>query len=84
MTKARVGQKGQVVIPSDIRQKIGMKAGTEVVIDMKDDEVVIKRASPETKSYVDYYMATYSKKLKKHVDIKKIIEEESIGRTGLS
>ncbi len=81
---SKVGQKGQVVIPKEIREKAGIRAGSEVVVELRgDDEVVIKRSSPPTKSYVDYYIASYSKKLKRPVDIKKIIEEEDIERTGV-
>ena len=81
---SKVGQKGQVVIPKEIREKAGIRAGSEVVVELRgDDEVVIKRSSPPTKSYVDYYIASYSRKLKRPVDIKKIIEEEDIERTGV-
>ncbi len=73
-----------MVIPKEIREKAGIRAGSEVVVELRgDDEVVIKRSSPPTKSYVDYYIASYSKKLKRPVDIKKIIEEEDIERTGV-
>jgi AbrB family looped-hinge helix DNA binding protein len=77
-----VGPKGQVVIPKDMRDKAGFRAGAEVVIEMgNDDTVVIKRPSPPDKSYVDYYIASYTKKLKRKVNIKRIIEEEDVERT---
>jgi AbrB family looped-hinge helix DNA binding protein len=80
--RSKVGQKGQVVIPKVIRDKAGIRAGSEVLVEMRgNDEVVIKRSSPPTKSYVDYYIASYSKKLKRAMNIKKVIEEEAIERT---
>ncbi len=80
--RSKVGQKGQVVIPKDIRDKAGIRAGSEVVVEMRgNNEVVIKRSSPATKSYVDYYIASYSKKLKRPLNIKRMIEEESVERT---
>ncbi len=74
--KTKVGPKGQVVIPKDIRDKIGIKEYSEVIVDILDDSVIIKKLKPESVSYVDYYCTTYSRKLKTKVDIKKITEEQ--------
>jgi AbrB family looped-hinge helix DNA binding protein len=80
--RAKVGQKGQVVIPKEIRDKVGIREGSEVLVSTRDneDEIVIRRSSPPTQSYVDYYIATYCKKLKRQVNIKKLIEDETIER----
>ena len=67
-----VGPKGQVVIPKDIRDKIGIKEYSEVLIDTVDDSVIIRKLKPESVSYIDYYCTTYSKKLTKKVGIKKL------------
>jgi len=77
--RAKVGQKGRVVIPKEIRDKVGMREGSEVLVSARnDDEIVIRRSSPPNQSYVNYYITTFSKKLKKPVDIKKLIEDETI------
>ena len=68
--KTTVGPKGQVVIPKDIRDKIGIKEYSEVIVDTIDDSVIIKKLKPESVSYVDFYCTTYSKKINKKVDIK--------------
>lgn len=81
--KRIIGPKGQVVIPKEIREKIGLREGIEVLIELKDNEVIIKRATPLTENYVDYFIITYSKKLKKEIDIEKILEEERIERAHL-
>lgn len=82
--RSKVGQKGQVVIPKEIRDKAGIHAGSEVLVGMRgNDEVVIKRSSPPMKSYVDYYIASYSKKMKRKVNIKAIIEEEDLERNDI-
>jgi AbrB family looped-hinge helix DNA binding protein len=75
-----IGPKGQVVIPKDIRDEAGLVEGSEVVIELRGDEVVLKRPYPPTKSYVEYFTATYAEKVKGKVDVKKIIEEEDIER----
>ena len=74
--KMTVGPKGQIVIPKDIRDKIGIKEYSEVIVDAVGDSVIIKKLKPASVTYVDYYCATYSKKLTKRVDIKKMTEEQ--------
>ncbi len=74
--KTTVGPKGQVVIPKDIRDKIGIKEYSEVIVDIIGDAVIIKKLKPESVTYVDYCCTTYSKKLSKKIDIKKITEEQ--------
>ena len=71
-SKVTVGPKGQVVIPKEIREKTGVREGQDVIVDARGDEVVIKRASPPTKDYVEYYSSTFAKKLRKNVDIRAI------------
>ena len=46
--KTKVGPKGQVVIPKDIRDKIGIKEYSEVIVDILDDSVIIKKLKPES------------------------------------
>ena len=74
--KTTVGPKGQVVITKDIRDKIGIKEYSEVIVDIMDDSVIIRKLKPESVTYVDYYCTTYSRKLTKRADIKKITEEQ--------
>ncbi|MGH9347545.1 MAG: AbrB/MazE/SpoVT family DNA-binding domain-containing protein [Vicinamibacterales bacterium] len=40
----RLTIKGQITIPQDIREKLGLHAGTEVVFDVVDDSVRIRKA----------------------------------------
>jgi AbrB family looped-hinge helix DNA binding protein len=81
--RSKVGPKGQVVIPKEIRDKAGIRPGSQVLVEMSGDDVLIKRSPMPTESYVDYYVTTYSKKLKRKIDVKKIIEEEEIERARL-
>ncbi len=41
---ARVGPKGQVVIPKPFREAIGLRPGVEVVFSLEDDAVRVQRA----------------------------------------
>ena len=41
----RVTEKGQVTIPKDLRDELGIGAGTEVDFERADDTIVIRKAS---------------------------------------
>lgn len=49
MDKAAVTVKGQIVIPSSLRRKFGIKKGTQVFIYDRDGEIVIR---PITDEYI--------------------------------
>mgnify|MGYP001113664863 CR=1 FL=1 len=49
MDKTLVTVKGQVVIPSKLRRKFGIKKGTQVYLYERDGEIVIK---PITDEYI--------------------------------
>ena len=78
-----IGPKGQVVIPKEIRDETGLVEGSEVSVEARDGDVVVRRVAPLTGSYVDYFTTTYARKVEKPVDIKRIIEEEDDGRINL-
>jgi len=78
-----VGPKGQVVIPKEIRDQVGLLEGTDVLVEVRNDEVVVRRAGPPTKSYVEYFTSTHAPKVKGRVNVKALIEEETIERSRL-
>ncbi len=39
----RVSEKGQIVIPKDVRDRLGLKAGTKVIIIAANDIMVLQR-----------------------------------------
>lgn len=43
MTTAKISSKGQVAIPKKVRERLNLKAGTEVVIDVQGEALVMKR-----------------------------------------
>jgi len=82
MPTKNVGPKGQVVIPKRMREALGLKPGVEVTLELRDKEIVIKK--PEVNgSYAEYFTTTSAPKLKKWVDINKILEEEVDERVSL-
>ena len=49
MDRAVVTVKGQIVIPSELRRKFGIKKGTQVYVYERDGEIAIK---PTTDDYI--------------------------------
>lgn len=43
MTTATVSSKGQIAIPKAVRERLNLKAGTELQIDVKGETLVLKR-----------------------------------------
>lgn len=43
MPTKNVGPKGQVVIPKRMRDALGLKPGVEITLEMRDNEIVIKK-----------------------------------------
>ncbi len=50
MTMSRVGQKGQVVLPKELRDVIGIGPGDRVVFDIQDGKVVLTPVPARTTS----------------------------------
>jgi AbrB family looped-hinge helix DNA binding protein len=73
--RKNVGQKGQVVIPKQLRDALGLKPGVEVILELRGDEIVISKPKIEG-SYTEYYTTTQAPKLKKLVNIKDLIDQE--------
>lgn len=77
-----LGAKGQIVIPKDLRNYLGLKEGGEVEFLIEEGKVVLKPAiTPE--EAVEAYVGAVRRKLRKRVNIKKIIEEEATERIDL-
>ena len=73
-----VSEKGQIVIPEDIRRKLGLKPGSEVIFDIKDGMVMMK-PKKSGKEYVEEFCNIPLKRRPKGLTtkkIKKILEEE--------
>lgn len=75
--KRTVGEKGQVVVPKDIREHLGIKPGSEVIFEVRGKEIVLK-PGVDPKKFVEEF-CSIRKKVKRRLDlkdIKKITEEQ--------
>jgi AbrB family looped-hinge helix DNA binding protein len=43
MTKTTISSKGQIAIPKAVRERLNLKAGTEISIDVQGEAMVLKR-----------------------------------------
>ena len=82
MAKKCVGPKGQILIPKPMREAVGIKPGVEVIVELRDDEIVITKPKVEG-NYTEYYLTTTSPKLKKTVNVKELILKEASNRHAL-
>lgn len=47
MTKATVSSKGQIAIPKAIRERLNLRPGTKVALDLQGEQLVMKRLVPD-------------------------------------
>jgi len=74
--RSKVGPKGQVVIPKEIRDMLGIEPGSEVVFEVTEKGVLVRR--PAEESDVDELASVVPRrdKLKTEVDFKKLMLSE--------
>lgn len=53
----RITSKGQVTIPKDIREKIGLLPETEVEFEVRESEVILKKAGPGKTTRLGPYLS---------------------------
>lgn len=73
--KRKVGPKGQIVIPKEIRDMLGVKEGASMVFSVSG-KVVEMRPEPTSDEILRKFLAVRGKKLRKRVDWKAILDEE--------
>jgi len=77
---ARMSSKGQIVIPEEIRQQLGLKAGTQFVVIGERDVVILKTLSPPAMSDFDDLIAKARKQARKagltRSKVRKAVSEE--------
>jgi hypothetical protein len=58
-----------------MRDTLGLNPGVEIILEMRDQEIVIKK--PQVRgSYTEYFVKTSCPKIKKPINIKKVITQE--------
>lgn len=57
LATTKMSSKGQVVIPEDIRKRLGFKAGSQFVVVGENDVVILKAISPPSMEEFDALIA---------------------------
>lgn len=75
--RRRLGPKGQVVVPKDVRDFLNVAPGSEVVFEVREDSAVLKPTrSPN--QLLDEYLTILTPKLKRKVRLEEILEAETL------
>ena len=80
--RRKIGEKGQIVIPKDIREYVGLMPGDEVVMEVREKEVVI-RSGVDPREFVESFCSVVGKKLTKKIDLEGLLEREAEERFAL-
>lgn len=65
LSTTKMSSKGQVVIPDEIRKRLGLKAGARFVVVGEKDTVVLKSISPPSMDEFDHLIAEARKQARK-------------------
>lgn len=74
-----MGEKGQVVVPKDIRDQLGLKPGSELLFEIEDGKIIIRKKTDGEKTAEAFFsVIPKEKKLKKLTikEIKSILDEQ--------
>ena len=77
ISKREIGEKGQVVIPKDIREFLRLEKGTKVIFEVKGDEIIL-RHEQDPQKFLEEFLNVPNKEKKGSVkEIKKIILQQN-------
>ncbi len=65
LATTKMSSKGQVVIPEDIRKRLGLKAGSQFVVVGEKDVVILKAISPPSMNEFDELITEARQRAKK-------------------
>ena len=84
LATTKMSSKGQVVIPEEIRKKLGLLPGTRLVVVAGEGVVILKEISPPSISQFDEIIAEARRQARevglKKSDIQSAIDEVRTGR----
>ncbi|MGQ4874811.1 MAG: AbrB/MazE/SpoVT family DNA-binding domain-containing protein [Promethearchaeia archaeon] len=72
--RRKIGPKGQIVIPKDVRDMLNIRPGSEILIEIGENEITI-RAAQDNMDFLKKFIQT-PKKLTEKIDYKKILDEQ--------
>ena len=73
ITKITVSEKGQITIPKEVRDRLGISKGDKIIVYLKDDEIILKK--PEKRRLVEI-LRSHTRWGVKGVDFQRKLREE--------
>ena len=65
---SKVGEKGQVVIPKPIRERFNLKKNTELIFDLEDEKLILKKKENSLIIFEEFVNVFPKRKFPKSVD----------------
>ena len=75
----KMSSKGQVVIPEEVRKRLGLKPGTQFVVIGDKEAVVLKKLSPPSMDEFDELISTARRQAKK-AEMKKADIQKAVAK----
>lgn len=69
----KVSGKGQVVIPKEVREKLGIKTGGKLVVIVRDDDIILRKIEKISVSEMSSRISSVVEK--ENIDVDKLIME---------
>ena len=69
----KVSSKGQIVIPREVRKKLGVKGGEKLLVLTKDGDILLRKAKELSLEEVGVRIDKVVKK--EHIDVDKLVAE---------
>ena len=73
--KRKLGSKGQVVIPKEIRESLNLAEGATLTFELSGDSILV-RAEPAPEEVVKRFLSVKGRKLRRLVDWKSALDQE--------
>ena len=73
--KRKLGPKGQVVIPKEIRERLNLAEGSTLTFELSGETILVK-PEPTPEEVVSRFLAVKGKKLRRLADWKATVDEE--------
>jgi len=75
--RGKVGPKGQAVIPKEIREVLGIEPGSEVLFEMTEGGVILKKYSEKSGAQELANVIPRKEKLRREADFKRLMLSEA-------
>ena len=77
IAKRAIGERGQFVVPKDVREQLGLRPGTEVTVEVKGGKMIVEPAKSVDEFLKDFFTSSRTLKVKNGAEwISKAIDEE--------